>query len=448
MGLKNNTFTKINSDTNQNYMTLKLKCSNKFLPIVTSFAEEAAGAFGFGIEERFSLRLGAEEIYSYICKILSFDTFIEIIVSNGGYFMELSFIFSGHIPLRTFNLTTSISLDNDQDIDELGLMLASRTSDKFQVYEDNKGNICLSLIKEKTYPFATKEKELPSFKNIESSSVTTPNNEELKLFSKYLSNFPNNQLIPDFINYPGKLVDMVTNGTFNALIAKTTDNHITGGIIWNLLNHKLIEFYGPYTLTPNLNKDINEQLIEHFIQSVAKSGVTGLFSKVPNNSLSLEYFEKIGELRVHNTSKEQPDNIQVYFRQLNEDSGGTVWCDISVKDFLFETYSNLFLTRNIEVVKEMGEIFSPYSVISAEINRFQKTAVLRVIEFGADIKDNLYKHIQLLNSELINNIFFEIDLGISWQAYTIPALKEANFTPKVVIPSAGVSDIIIFQWIE
>ncbi len=172
------------------------------------------------------------------------------------------------------------------------------------------------------------------------------------------------------------------------------------------------------------------------------------YSQKSPTTLSLEYFEKIGELRVHNTSKEQPDNIQVYFRQLNEDSGGTVWCDISVKDFLFETYSNLFLTRNIEVVKEMGEIFSPYSVISAEINRFQKTAVLRVIEFGADIKDNLYKHIQLLNSELINNIFFEIDLGISWQAYTIPALKEANFTPKVVIPSAGVSDIIIFQWIE
>ena len=43
------------------------------------------------------------------------------------------------------------------------------------------------------------------------------------------------------------------------------------------------------------------------------------------------------------------------------------------------------------------------------------------------------------------NIFFELDLGISWHAELIPVLIANQFKPEIILPFAGQSDLIIFQ---
>ena len=63
---------------------------------------------------------------------------------------------------------------------------------------------------------------------------------------------------------------------------------------------------------------------------------------------------------------------------------------------------------------------------------------------GKDIQENIENHVNLLKKENYENIIFEIDLGLPEQAYIIDSLFKNNFSPKVLIPSGGTGDIVLF----
>ncbi len=419
-------------------ISLNLKCLEKFLSVVLNYAEDTSKAFGLGVKETFAVRLAVEEIFSYLCAILN-GHHVEIICQNYGYCIKITFLFKGEINLKAFNLTATVSPDKDVDLQEMGLLIAARQSDSFKITKNKDGSISLTLIKEKDYPQISIEKEKITFDESKNFNVRKPSNEEIKVFISNLNYFYESKFMPEFLKYPGKVVDMVNFGEYEILITIDDNQQITGGILWHWSSEKLIEFFGPY----EFEKPVNEQLIIGFLESVGKSDAIGVYSRLSFEKLPLEYFEVIGKLPFYDETDEE--NIPVYFRQLKEDPGAVIWSNNNLKEFLEKQYQHLYLPRKIETVTNMGETIPEFSVLSVNFYKYQNTAILNLIINGKDIEKNISEHVKLLQGESFRNILFEVDLGISEQAYALNALYNIGFIPKVVLPCGGKGDIVVFK---
>ncbi len=423
---------------------LRVPSDETFLPVATGFAERVGAALGLAHGEGLALRLATEEIFAHLCQAVSSADCIEMIGSGGGYFVELAFVFRGRIPLRAFNLTATVCLDDECGLEEMGLLLASRSVDRFQVRKEAQGRIQLSLVKEKAYPPAPAE-PLPPLAASASYCLREPAGETLKLFSRrVLERYPD-QLLPDFFSYPGKVVDMVIRGDFQALLAIDDKAQVVGGITWHRATPRLIEFFGPYDFAARSFPALKEDLLEAFLMAVGKSDAVGVYCRLPAESIPETHFERLGSLDLYGAERRH-GAVPVFFRQIQEDPGTAVWAHPDLEQFLIAAYGRLFLPRRIEPVRAMGEAMEKNSVFSARMDRSQQLVMLRAIQLGADLEENLRDHVRLVRREAFNNLFFELDLGVPWQAHLVPALLGNGFVPRLVVPYGGESDLVIYQW--
>jgi len=425
-------------------LSLRIKSDNAFLPVAAGFAEDAARSLGLDRRKALSMRLAAEEIFLYLCKRAASGNSIEMTCAGRGYFVELAFLFRDRIPLHAFNLTAKISLDDDTSLDEMGLLLASHSVDRFEIREAARNRIILSLIKEKSYPPAPSE-PLPPLDALGACSIGPADAESLKIFARRVVGGYPAHLVPGFFIYPGKVVDMVLQGDFEALLAVDARGQVGGGIIWHPGRTKLIEFFGPYQFGSEPSATLKEDLLEAFLMAVGKSDAVGAYCRLPAESILAAYFEELGSFDIFE-GREKRISVPVFFRQIREDPGAAVWCHPDLEDFLSDVYRRHFLPRRIKLVQGMGETLEDDSVFLAHMDRFLKVVVLRALQLGTDVDGNLADHIKLFSREGFKSVFFQLDLGVSWQPHLVPSLGRNGFVPRLVVPYGGEGDLVIFQW--
>ena len=430
-------------DTNSQ-ISLKIFRDQRFVPLVTSFAEKSAVAFSLGREEALKLTLACEEIFVYLCHAGKGAETITIEAANGVYYGQVKFLFKARgFNLRSFNLTASVSLDNKASLEEMGLLIASRSVENFYITEDPQQGYALVLIKEKSYPEST-EIEAPKIKPIKMFTLKIPGPEGLKLFSRLVvAHYPGRSYLPA-LRFPGKIVDMVSSGEFNAAVAMDEGGQIGGGILWRWVGEKLVEFFGPYLFNQPPDTGMAEGLIDACIGQIAKTDAMGLITRYSTPELPKGYFESSGSvdfIQPDGTTKTSP----VFYRQLHEDLGCQVWAHADLEGFLRTEYGRLFFAREIHLTRHEGEGRSPYSVFAPQFDRSHHQVTLRPILEGTDAFDNLSLHIKVLRAEGLINIFFEIDLGQAWQANFAPALMGNGFRPRFILPYGGEADVVVFQ---
>jgi hypothetical protein len=220
---------------------------------------------------------------------------------------------------------------------------------------------------------------------------------------------------------------------------------IGGGIIWSWENDKLVEFFGPYVLNQPETSLIPTQLVEHMIASIARTTVVGLITRSPSPQLPTEYFEPLGNLSLVQPGQDTCE-LSSYYRHLQEDSGTSVWAHTLVKEFLVAEYSRHVFAREIKLVTDEGEENAPKSVIATELDKSAGKATLKPVWWGNDNLRLIQAYVRTLLKENLFNIFFEMDLGRAWECHFTPSLIDAGFIPRLVLPYAGASDILIFQY--
>ncbi|MFH1490498.1 MAG: hypothetical protein ABII06_16445 [Pseudomonadota bacterium] len=415
-----------------------------FLTVATAFVETGAAALGFGKKETVALTLATEEIFSYLCKASPPDRAIEIRCVSKGYYLRLTFLFGAEdFNIRAFNMTASVSFDDESSLDEMGLMIASRFVDRLRFRQEKSGQYELVLVKEKTYP-EPDQSPLPRTGPIKDFKIHEPDIEELKLFSRLLNPLYKDQIIPEAFRFPGKLADMITSGEYRALLAFGPTGRIGGGIMWHWSGRKTVDCAGPYLFLEGPDPRLSESLIEACLGAIAKTPAIGLINRFPTEDLPKAYFEPLGTLTVY--SGEGAETIlPAYFRQMHEDLGSAVWSHPLLEDFLRQQYGRFVFPREIRKVESQGEEVNPYSVLTADIDKSQKLITLRPVRSGRDIETNLNNHLRLFEKEAYANIFFEMDLGIPWHAHFTPALFGEGFRPRLLLPYAGEGDMVVFQ---
>ncbi|HPF21107.1 MAG TPA: hypothetical protein PLC88_07175 [Syntrophomonas sp.] len=424
----------------KNEIVMELSLHPENLPVVMNMAEQAALVFGMQSKDTMALRLAAEEVFSYLCTHTDMQDTIRLECKKGIYYIQMDFIFQhSNLDLRAFNISTDINLEDDSQLEEMGLLIAARSIDRLFL-NDEQNRMVLSLYKEKSYPPA--EISTPMSRNTTEFFIKPADIEDLKSFCQLAASFDKDtQELPVFLRYPGKFADMIYSGEYQAALAFDQQQAILGGIVWKSQAQRTIEFYGPYLFTRF--DGMAEALIESCLEQIGRSDAVGLVNRCGTVDLSEKYFEKLGTIQyLHNDDKVL--DITAYYRQLCEDPGQRIWTHPDLLPYLQSQYQRLFLPREIRPVSNMGEYKHAHSVFSSEIGHDQ--VILRPLLGGEDTAANLKGHLQLFAREKIPNIFFEIDLGLAWHAELVPALLCQGFKPGLILPYAGKADLLLMQY--
>lgn len=426
-------------------VVLQAYTGEAFSTVAYSFVEHAAIALGMGKKEAFDLVTAANGVFAHLSRVvLKNSEKVEIRCTNGGYYVQVDFIFpAADMDLRAFNLTAGAFPADDSGAEEAELLLASRLVDRCAITQVDGRGLKLTLLKEKAYPpFEASPLALPQ--PLEEFSIRPPGPEELKLFVRLIKTCYGDQILPEFFDYPGKVVDMLAGAHYDAAVAVGPAGELGGGLFWHRAGKRVVECYGPYLFNQKAGSAVSESLIDSCISTIARTEVVVLINRFATPELPREYFEFLGGALFRLDGKEFWR--QSWFRLLHEDLGSVAWVHPELEDFLSKEYERLVLPREIRHVTPAGERHARHSVLSTHFERSEATATLRPMWYGTDFVQNLAQHLQLLRQEGILNIFFYLDAGKSWQAAFTPGLLQHDFRPCVVFPCSGAGDVVLFQF--
>ncbi|MBK5964694.1 hypothetical protein CCR95_11535 [Thiocystis minor] len=429
------------ASANRASTALEISVEPRFLPLLTAYVELSALALGLGEREALALTLAAEEILTYLAKGETRARALRVACEGRGYQVSLAFVLDTEaLDLRWLNLTSRVALDLDQEdlADAIGLLIAARIVDRLQLSR-HAGELRLVLSKDKVYPEPAAAAALPAA----DPAVTcrAPDAAELNLLLQGLHGQLGEDLPLDLAR-PGRMLDMVAAGHYQACIAVDPAGRIGGGLFWRWRNERLVECLGPYL--PGQPSATARLLLEHLLGRLARSSCIGLLNRHPVPVLPDGFFEILGTLR-HDAADGKALEIPVHYRHLEEDAGAVSWTHPVLRAFLIEEYARLAFARDLYEVADEGELASSHAVLAATLNRAASEARLAPLWWGADAPEVVREHVRVLRQEGLRNLLMELDLGLSWQARFGPALLDCGFVPRVLLPHAGQGDLLTLQ---
>ncbi|MBP2636072.1 MAG: hypothetical protein H6Q72_1979 [Firmicutes bacterium] len=413
----------------------------EMLPVVTGFAEQTGKAFGLTQAQQHKLVLAMEELFVFLAKQDEQQSTVRVTCRNGGYYVVLACLFPLHIlPAAAFNITAKVSLDDDASLEEMGLLLAARAVDRLEVVRENREFLELRLVVEKEYPAASTG--LEPLVEQDGYVVQATSHEILKQFAKRVSK-AYAKIAPAFFAFPGKVVDMVASGEYDAVLAVNKQGYVGGGIFWRQTG-KMIEFFGPYMFIGQ--EDLAQAVTDQALIKLARSQALCMVNLQPTTEVPQDYFETLGEIAITAGDVEKEDvKHQVLYRQLEEDNGAKVFVHPKIAGFMEESYDRLVLPRTLLTTEYAGEAILAHSAFSVALDWPRGQAFLSVLAVGQDALNNLKEHVVFLRQEGIVNLFFYLDAGKAEEALLVPALLGAGFTPRLVLPWGGYGDLVLFQ---
>ncbi len=424
-------------------VTLSVETDMKFLPLVISFAESSSRIFGLAEKDALRLSLATEEVFVYLCRMTGEPGPVRLTMVNGHYYAQLEFVFADiDFDPRAFNITARV-LPVEEQMEEMGLLIASRSVDRMSIFRNAIEGTGLRLTKEKTYSEAGpwENRESPEATGL---SFVSPGEEDLRALARSIVSGYDPFVYRKDFRFPGKVVDMVESGEFGVIVATDWKGRIAGGMIWHYVETSMIECYGPYVFLAEGREDVAQGLVAGTIAAVAKSEAVFLMNRQATKDLPSGYFEELGSIDVIQAG--QKKLWRFLFRQLKEDTGCKVYSHSGLEGFLKEQYRRHFLPREIVPVQYEGERQNPHSVFGADFRHNQDLVVLTPLWDGADARDNLARHVDVLRAEGLENILLAIDLGHGWQARLYPVIAACGFEAALLMPYQGKADVVFFTW--
>jgi hypothetical protein len=184
--------------------------------------------------------------------------------------------------------------------------------------------------------------------------------------------------------------------------------------------------------------------MDALIGRIAKSKAVCLITRWLTAETPKGTFEELGRLR-RRASAAGVVEAPVYCRFLQEDTGCQVWTAPELRPFLEREYVRLCMARDLVTAREEGERRTTHSVFSARLDRQLSSATLNAVLDGRDDEENLCRQVAALETEGFSTILFELDLSTARNAMLAPVLLRNGFVPRLVMPYAGYSDVVVFQ---
>ncbi len=425
-------------------ISLRVTSEPSFLALAVSFAETAAQVYGFGHAERHTLELSAEEIFTWLCRMLGPAEPVEIRARNGIYRLTLEFLFKpGALNLRVLNLTAKPPIEPGDGFEDLGLFVVARMVDSLKLTGESDGRTCLTVVVERRYEEAIVTLPAPS-PIVQSWQIQTAGREDIQFLAALVKAHYAATACPRFLNVAGQAADMLAAGDLKAALAAAQGGAICGGILWRWISDRIIEMLGPFVFPVSQPPALTEAMMEHLIVWAAKTPAIGILCRREAGQPIPGGFDLLGAVRGQPDGSAAPDEVWA-LRLLREDEGAAVSCHPALELFLRREYDRLALPRQLRVIPFSGTGTPEPTVLTCATNRARGQVWLKGLSFGPDAAANLREHLALFTEQHLTRVLFELDLGVAWQSAFTPALLETGFVPRLVVPCAGRGDAVVFE---
>ncbi len=411
-----------------------------FLPLVMSLVEKGAEGFGYTRREGDGLVLAMEELFSFYVSQASAEAIIGIDLEDLGYCLALMLRFRTANPdLRAFNLSWSCNLDNEESLAMLGPMIAARSVSSLRLELGADEEVVLRVTRNREYPLAPAV-DLPPATPGGRLRLLDPSGEDLRHFVA-MAVSAGCSFLPPFLSLPGMAADMLANGHLNGLLV-IQEQWIRGGVFWRPLTDTCLELYGPYLFGDDPDDQGLALLLDEAVARISRSAYRGLVRRQGPLPGFARFFDFLGELHLQDSQ----GPCHCYYRQLQEETSGIVYCGEPLDSFLRSEYERLCLPRQIRQSGVDPRRLREHSVLTVELEHARSLAILRPLCAGQDMTANLRAHLTLLRDEGINNFLVELQTGRSEDMAFAPALAETGFMPRLVIPDAGQGDLVVYDY--
>ncbi len=444
-------------EQNPHSLTLELPPDVAFLPAAAGAAENAAQVFGLEPGGALRLSLAVEEFFTYLCRFAGREEPLRLTLSPGGSFVRVAFRFrAGEVSLRALNFAATVSLDDAQG-EELGLLVASRTTDRCSLESSGSGVFVVTAEVDRDYP------ELPPVSAPQAigrpvrlaRSDIPPSPGQLQHAAMLAAGRYPARACPASFFRPARFADMVASRQYQALLAEDSAGHPAGLICFRASGPRAVAFSGPYVFDdgsdPALRSDIARLLVEGFLAQVARTEALCAFSERPTADVPAGWFERLGSLSLRAEAGGEAQTQAALFRHLREDAGGAVWAHADLAHFLEKQYGRLAFSRDILRAEPIPAARQPrHSLLATALDRRRALAMLRPLLDGQDFAANLAAHVAALSAPDMAeggapDILLHLDLSEPWQAAQYPALADCGFAPRFILPHAGASDLLVCQ---
>jgi len=422
-------------------LSSRLPFKGAFLPLAMSLVEKGAEGFGYGRREAGGLVLAMEELFSFYARQATADSAIDVDLEDQGYRLALTLTFRMANPdLRAFNLTWNCSLDSEESLELLGPMLAARSVSSLRLDFGTDDQVVLRLARNRAYPPAA-DVPLPPGGLKSPLRLLEPSADDLRHFAA-MAVAAGSPFLPGFLARPGMAADMLAAGHIGALLIEQ-DNWIRGGVLWHPLTGSCLELYGPYIFGPDADAQGVTLLLDAAVARISRSPYRGLVRRQGVLAGFERFFDFLGEL--HLRRGDAAIRSTCYYRQLKEESSGTVYCAEPLASFLDKQYDRLCLPRQIRQAGSDPARLRDGSVLAVELEHERSLAILRPLCAGKDMAANLTAHLDMLRGEGIGNFLVELNTGRSEDTAFAAPLAETGFVPRLVIPDAGQGDLVVYD---
>lgn len=451
------------------HLILELPPDVAFLPAAVAAAENAAQVYGLDQTGALKLSLAVEEFFTYLCSFAGREEPLRLTFTHGGTFVRMAFRFrAGEVSLRALNFAASVDLEGEGETAhgehdaELGLLVASRTTDRCSLESSGAGVYVLLAEVDRQYPEAEplhSEQILAPPVKVPSAESAPPTDGQLRHAALLAAGRYPTRSCPASFFRPARFADMVASGQYHALLAFDATGKPAGLLCWRGSGPKSVVFSGPYVFDSNTDRSLANEtarlLTERFLASVARTEAVCAFSERPTPDVPEGWFESLGSLTLHGLTPEgdeggEPQTQAALFRHLREDVGGAVWAHPELAPFLSRQYDLLAFSRDILTTEERPIQRAPeHSLLATSFDRRRGLALLKPLLDGQDFATNLAAHVTALQEQALGgpppDILLHLDLSEPWQAALYPAIKACGFAPRLILPHAGASDLLVCQ---
>jgi len=452
------------------HLTLELPPDVAFLPAAVAAAENAARVFGLDQTGALKLSLAVEEFFAYLCRFAGREEPLRLTLCQGGTFTRVSFRFrAGDVSLRALNFAASVNMEAEGDAcgddAELGLLVASRTTDRCSMESSGSGVYLLVAEVDRQYPEAEPLRTAPAL----TAPITAPGLDQappaegpLRHAALLAAGLYPARACPTSFFRPARFADMVASGQYHALLAYDAANKPAGLLCWRASGPRAVVFSGPYVFDASPGRALAQEaarlLTERFLSTVARTEAVCAFSERPTADVPEGWFESLGSLTLRGGDDEAPGMQEALFRHLREDVGGAVWAHPDLEPFLSRQYNRLAFSRDILTAEPVpAQRKAAYSLLATSYDRRRGLALLKPLLDGQDFAANLAAHVTALNEQAAESltgdgqgpdILLHLDLSEPWQAAQYPALADCGFKPRLILPHAGASDLLVCQHVS
>jgi hypothetical protein len=460
-------------EQNQLRLILELPPDAAFLPAATAAAENAARVFGLESAGALRLSLAVEEFFTYLCRFAGREEPLRLTLSPGGSFVRVAFRFrAGEVSLRALNFAAGVSLEDacgnaaGQD-EELGLLVASRTTDRCSLTSSGSGIYVVAAEVDRDYPevppIAAPQRLSRPVRLAQTGAQTgaPPSSGQLQHADLLAAGRYPARACPASFFRPARFADMVASGQYQALLAVDAAGHPAGLLCFRASGPRAVTFSGPYVFDdgsdPALGQDIARLLVEGLLSQVARTEALCAFSERPTADVPPGWFERLGSLRLRSGTGGDGEAAPqaALFRHLREDAGGAVWAHADLLPYLEKQYARLAFPRDLLRAEPAPAARLPrHSLLATSLDRRRGLAVLKPLLDGQDFAANLSAHVAALAALEWEDdgaaskgvdILLHLDLSEPWQAAEYPALAACGFAPRLILPHAGASDLLVCQ---